>query len=143
MITNVTPDIIAVILSLGNLEYEQNQYTSAEVYYNKAVKFIHELYGKGAAVLPAAYTLYNQGLNYHGMKQYHTADRCFTDAIVVFRKLSQGDDTVQIAHALNRQGINYRLMKQNSNADQCFTEAVDIYRKLSPGDDTEEIANTE
>ena len=142
MITNITPDIITRIGSLGMVYLEKKQYRRAEAYYNKAVELIHELYGKGAAVEPAATALINQGANYRHMKQYSDANQCYTEALAVYRQLSKGNDTEDIAKTLYNQGNNYHCMKRYSNADQCFTETLAIYRKLSPRDDTVDIANT-
>ena len=41
------------------------------------------------------------------MKQCSNADQCYTEAVAAYRKLSQGDDTVQIANALYSQGVKY------------------------------------
>ena len=85
MITSITPGIIIHIGSLGTVYHEKKQYRRAEAYYNKAVEFIHELYGKGAAVLPAATILNNQGANYSSMKLYSDADQCYTEALAIHK----------------------------------------------------------
>ena len=132
MITNITPDIIVCILSLGGVYSDKKQYTRAEAYYKKSLQFIYELYGKHAAVKNAADVLFNQGDNYQRMKQYSNADQCYTEALAVCRKLSPDDDTVDIANTLYNQGINYRDAGDNRRARKKFRKALNIYMKLDP-----------
>ena len=86
----------------------------------------------GDDTVDIADTLYNQGNNYHCMKQYSNADQCYTEALAVYRKLSPGDDTVDIANTLCAQGLNYTEAGDEGKAREKLREALNMYKRLDP-----------
>ena len=76
------------------------------------------------------------------MKQYADAEQCYTEALAIYRGISEGETSVAVAQTLFEQGINYTDMEQHNNADKCYSEAFVLLREIAQGAATVDIAKT-
>ena len=133
MITDISPSTTNCISALGILYNLRKQYTRAKAYFEKSLQFIYELHGKCAAVPVAAGVLAYQGNNYSQKKCYSKTELCYSEALAIYRAISQGAASLDVANILHNQGANYMSMKQHKNADRCYTEALTVYKEISQG----------
>ena len=55
------------------------------------------------------------------MKRHMDAERCYTEALAISRKISRG--SASVIEAQTHQCVNYNDMKEYVNADKCYIEA--------------------
>ena len=142
MITHITPDIIAYLVSLGDVYSLQKKYSTAEAYNMKSLQFIHDLYGDEAAVLPAANTLNSIANNYNDMGQNNKAADYYLQALTIFKQISHGVDNMDIANTLYNIALNYLGMESYNEAEDYYMQALAVFRQISQGADSVDIANT-
>ena len=143
LITQSTPTVIKRLVSLGDVYRDQMKYSTAEAYYMKALRFIYDTYGEGAAVHDAANTLNNLGLTYNSLMKYDKANFFYQQALSVYQQIAQDADTIdiQLASKLYNLGINYSGLKKYDEAEDFYLKALAVYRQFSQGADDVHIAN--
>jgi len=73
------------------------------------------------------------------MKQYSKAEQSYTEALSIYREISQGADSVDTANTLYNLGNNYILTGDKIKGEEKLKEALNIYVSQYPGNDKIEI----
>ena len=132
-IQDVTANVIACLISLGDVYSDMGMHTRATAYYQKSIESIHRLYGKGAVVPAAGHAFNNLGINYATMGKKKEAEHCYNQALTVYKDLSKSDPSLDTAETLFNLGFLYKFKWGNEKkAWDKLNEALVIYQQIEP-----------
>ena len=150
-IQDVTANVIACLISLGDVYSDMGMHTRATAYYQKSIESIHRLYGKGAVVPAAGHAFNNLGINYATVGKKKEAEHCYNrkqanstklslkiansynQALTVYKDLSKSNPSLDTAETLVNLGFLYKFKWRNKKkAWDKLNEALVIYQQIEP-----------
>ena len=150
-IQDVTANVIACLISLGDVYSDMGMHPRATAYYQKSIESIHRLYGKGAVVPAAGHAFNNLGINYATVGKKKEAEHCYNrkqanstklslkiansynQALTVYKDLSKSNPSLDTAETLVNLGFLYKFKWRNKKkAWDKLNEALVIYQQIEP-----------
>lgn len=119
---------------MGNCFWKTNLITTAEIYFDRALKFYRELAPKEPRSLSfLAITLMHLGNTKAQLHRYQEARTLFDESVHIFRGLADRDSTrsrEELATALMSLGMVQNILGQSTHSEKSFAQALQIFRSL-------------